>query len=352
MTTTETGSVSEVTSRVGALRKMSDTVGRHDTDSVLIEPLLHSLGWDTTDPSQVSRGYRVSPTAVPADFALMIGGKPRGLIWTRPLGEGPGDDEWQNRCVQTASEQDVDVIALTDGNDWRFINPFDMSIQDFTLGRKRADSILKGLSPIGYDQLQSGEGNPARQPVQRGKAALVQAMTESEEKVVRLLRQADPNLSAADARLSIARMRSELGGGVAMPQDRPKRRSASKSRRSGSRGQGAPGQTRKRHTLQPEELFQMGMLEGNTQLFASYRGQTLKATLRPDGTVKVGGEEFETLSAAGRAAKRAAHEGNPKSTLSTDGWLFWKVKGEGDELVPLASIRDDAESKKGELVNA
>lgn len=56
-------------------------------------------------------------------------------------------------------------------------------------------------------------------------------------------------------------------------------------------------------------------------------GRRHAAELLADGSIRYGGEPFRSLSSAGRAVKIAVSgPDTPESTLSTDGWDFWRAR--------------------------
>ncbi|MFI1126241.1 hypothetical protein ACH4VS_34650 [Streptomyces hygroscopicus] len=51
------------------------------------------------------------------------------------------------------------------------------------------------------------------------------------------------------------------------------------------------------------------------------------AKVSPDGSIEYQGTKYQSLSAAGRAVKKlVAGPDAPESTLSTDGWGFWRAE--------------------------
>ncbi len=96
-----------------------------------------------------------------------------------------------------------------------------------------------------------------------------------------------------------------LGGSIA------KRRSRNKARR----GRG--------------NIALAGFVERSTALRAIYRGKTYRATLRPDGTIRLAGKLYPSPSAAARVVVRR----------QTNGWAFWRYRDHDREWQPLEAIR-------------
>ncbi len=72
----------------------------------------------------------------------------------------------------------------------------------------------------------------------------------------------------------------------------------------------------------------------------------LKATLLPDGTIEFRGQRYVSPSAAGGAAP-AIITGRK---MSTNGWSFWQVEGDGGKPRTLADVRG-AFQKQGNWPN-
>lgn len=72
-----------------------------------------------------------------------------------------------------------------------------------------------------------------------------------------------------------------------------------------------------------------GAIERSIQLRAEYKGNTYRATLRRDGTIRYSGEVFESPTAAARRVSGRAR----------NGWNFWSYRNARREWVPLAHLR-------------
>lgn len=72
-----------------------------------------------------------------------------------------------------------------------------------------------------------------------------------------------------------------------------------------------------------------GLVERRISLRAHSKGRSFKATLRRDGYVSYGGEQFASPSAA--AKKAVGH--------ATNGWRFWQYRVAPGQWVPLSNIR-------------
>ena len=90
------------------------------TRSVLIDPLLRRLGWDTSDPAQVRPEYSIQTphSTTKADYALFAGSdKPAAIVEAKKLGESSLSDaayQAMNYCAAHGYE----YFAVTDGQRW------------------------------------------------------------------------------------------------------------------------------------------------------------------------------------------------------------------------------------------
>lgn len=80
-----------------------------NTKAVLIEPILQALGWDTTDPSQVSREYRVFDGTF-LDYALLIDGQPRLFVEAKAIGEKLNSNQFVSQTVNYANKDRKSVV--------------------------------------------------------------------------------------------------------------------------------------------------------------------------------------------------------------------------------------------------
>ncbi|MCZ0943652.1 MAG: hypothetical protein OXJ53_11390 [Gammaproteobacteria bacterium] len=88
------------------------------TRSVLIDPLLRALGWDTEDPAQVVPEFGVPETNTKAEYALFVGSaEPVMIVEAKKLGERleGGADQAIGYCIRNGYK----YFAVTDGCEWR-----------------------------------------------------------------------------------------------------------------------------------------------------------------------------------------------------------------------------------------
>ena len=73
-----------------------------------------------------------------------------------------------------------------------------------------------------------------------------------------------------------------------------------------------------------------GLVSKRTPLFKTYKGREYRATLNPNGTIKVGNKVFKSPSAAAKAIV---------NRISVNGWRFWFIKDSHGEWVKLADYK-------------
>lgn len=91
------------------------------TRMALIDPLLHALGWDVSDPDVVTPEYKVSYRW--ADYALLRPeGRPAATLEAKKLGEALVPHRMQ--MLNYANASGIDYAGLTDGNHWELYDVF------------------------------------------------------------------------------------------------------------------------------------------------------------------------------------------------------------------------------------
>ena len=91
------------------------------TRMALIDPLMHALGWDISDPGMVTPEYKVSSGW--ADYALLRSdGQPAATVEAKKLGEALAPHQLQ--MLTYANAAGIDYAGLTDGNHWELYNVF------------------------------------------------------------------------------------------------------------------------------------------------------------------------------------------------------------------------------------
>ncbi len=88
--------------------------------SSIIDPFLRSLGWDTSDPSQVIPEF--STEAGRPDYALFTvqGNGPKAFVGAKKLGKAEDLNQHISYCV----EEGVEYFIATDGQKWEIYDTF------------------------------------------------------------------------------------------------------------------------------------------------------------------------------------------------------------------------------------
>ena len=91
------------------------------TRQVLIDPMLHKLGWDVGDPNSVELEYRIGRDW--ADYVLMGSGRPIAVIEAKALGK-PLDEKETMQALNYANSAGIPYMTLTNGDHWRMLEVF------------------------------------------------------------------------------------------------------------------------------------------------------------------------------------------------------------------------------------
>ena len=115
------------------------------TRSVLIDPLLRALGWDTENPAQVIPEYPIpSEPKKQADYALFAGSDvPTIIVEAKSLGVALSEAAIQ--AVQYCTVDGYKYFAVTDGSQWTLYETHRSAALD---KKKIARFDLRSDSPI------------------------------------------------------------------------------------------------------------------------------------------------------------------------------------------------------------
>ena len=138
------------------------------TRMALIDPLLHTLGWDTADPGMVIPEYNVSRQS--ADYALLgHDGKPAATVEAKKLGESLETHKMQMLNYSNASG--VAYAGLTDGNHWELYEVFkrgpleDRQILKVSIADRPSHESALQLLLLWRPNLGSGQPVTASKPI-------------------------------------------------------------------------------------------------------------------------------------------------------------------------------------------
>ena len=130
------------------------------TRMALIDPLMHALGWDVSDPGVVTPEYKVSEGW--ADYALLRpDGRPAATVEAKKLGETLAAHRMQ--MLNYANAAGIDYAGLTDGNHWELYDVFKRSqleekrMLKVSIANDPAHESALKLLPLWRPNLESGQ---------------------------------------------------------------------------------------------------------------------------------------------------------------------------------------------------
>ena len=138
------------------------------TRQVLIDPMLHKLGWDVGDPNSVELEYRIGRDW--ADYVLMGGGRPIAVIEAKALGK-PLDEKETMQALNYANTAGIPYMTLTNGDHWRMLEVFkqapmkDRILMNFQLTRDEPYACALQALGLWRPNLASGKPKEAATPV-------------------------------------------------------------------------------------------------------------------------------------------------------------------------------------------
>ena len=138
------------------------------TRQVLIDPVLHTLGWDVGDPNSVELEYRIGRDW--ADYVLMGSGRPIAVIEAKALGK-PLDEKETMQALNYANSAGIPYMTLTNGDHWRMLEVFkqapmkDRILMNFQLTQDEPYACALQALGLWRPNLASGEPQEAATPV-------------------------------------------------------------------------------------------------------------------------------------------------------------------------------------------
>ena len=144
------------------------------TRQVLIDPMLHELGWDVGDPNFVELEYRIGRDW--ADYVLMGSGRPIAVIEAKALGK-PLDEKETMQALNYANSAGIPYMTLTNGDHWRMLEVFkqapikDRILMNFQLTQDEPYACALQALGLWRPNLASGKPQEAATPVMIEKPA-------------------------------------------------------------------------------------------------------------------------------------------------------------------------------------
>ncbi len=112
----------ETISRIRQKLRECDSLNEATTKTAFIQPIIDALGWDLTDPSEVTLEFKLSAGHNPVDFALLLHGKPVLFIEAKAWGTPLDGAKIAQQITSYAVQAGVQWIVITDGNEYRVYN--------------------------------------------------------------------------------------------------------------------------------------------------------------------------------------------------------------------------------------
>lgn len=144
------------------------------TRQVLIDPMLHKLGWNVGDPNSVELEYRIGRDW--ADYVLMGSGRPIAVIEAKALGK-PLDEKETMQALNYANSAGIPYITLTNGDHWRMLEVFkqapikDRILMNFQLTQDEPYACALQALGLWRPNLASGKPQDVATPVMIEKPA-------------------------------------------------------------------------------------------------------------------------------------------------------------------------------------
>ena len=148
------------------------------TRQVLIDPVLHTLGWDVGDPNSVELEYRIGRDW--ADYVLMGGGRPIAVIEAKALGK-PLDEKETMQALNYANTAGIPYMTLTNGDHWRMLEVFkqapikDRILMNFQLTQDEPYACALQALGLWRPNLASGKPQEVATPVMIEKIELTES---------------------------------------------------------------------------------------------------------------------------------------------------------------------------------
>jgi predicted type IV restriction endonuclease len=318
------------------LKKRGQPIGEANTKANLIEPLLTALGWNTTNIDEVVREFKLSQRYNPVDYALLLDEEPCLFIEAKALKHSLDDVKWVKQTVNYANNAGIEWCVLTNGNDYHIYR----SNAPVSLERKLFKKITitqdvskaeRVLSLLTKENLAKGTLNSqwdiyfARTAL---KTALIDTLKTPPYSLIASIRE-KTNLKPAQIRTYLATAKIDI--------ELPESQSVPSARKT---GEGKKSKKGFGH-ISVQTLIEKGLLHPPCQIFTSYRGKRLEASIERDGIIVFQGQRYRSLSLAGGHARNTII-GPPKDGRKfhqTNGWIFWKTEDEKGKIIEMHEFR-------------
>jgi hypothetical protein len=340
----------------------SKGINEQDTKATLIQPVLRALGWDVEDLEDVQREFKQRKQDKPVDYALSLLRTPCLFVEAKALGENLEDRKWANQIMGYAGVAGVGWVVLTDGNEYRLYNthatvPIEEKLFRTVRIADNLDTAANTLALLSKKRMTGNEIDALWNAffVDRQVKSVMEDMFQGEPDaaLVRLLVKRLPGLTPKVIRSSVQRAELKIDFPLE-PGEALDKSGKTTERTAKAKSVKKPGKVLRKRTKtsdcensldlgvpkveQVALLMKAGYIKAGQVIRAHYHGIDLEATITKDGKVLFEGAVYQTLSAAGAAAKNHVSR---KGYLATDGWMFWEMDDGNGNRVPLKVPRRD-----------
>ena len=351
--------LNQLSEKIEKLRRQS--IGEQNTKSILIEPMLKTLGWDIEDFDEVRREYRPMSADNPVDYVLLSKKSPKLYVEAKGLGEKLSDRKWSNQIMGYAAMAGVEWVILTDGNEYKIFNahaamPIDEKL--FRETRVTGDSQLaidtfQLLTKVNVENRYIDESWKLFVANRKLRRTLERLVGENPEpSFVALLRQLAPDITSEDIRSQLLNVRFQFEEWAPSMHKGPDHSTATNptgpSSAPSESGKADNGGTPWRH-ISLNDLIENRMISVPFSIIREYKGLQLSGQVLGGQKIRVHDLEFESLStAAGFARAYALGTQLSGKYPATNGWDFWRFREEDGRTRALDILRQrlyDANSK-------
>jgi predicted type IV restriction endonuclease len=322
-------------------------IGEENAKATLIEPVLEALGWNIRDWDEVHREYRSNSRDNPVDYALKIMRTPRLFLEAKGLGEDLTDRKWVVQTLNYASGAGVAWCVLTDGDEYRFYNSVDLVDAEEKLFRRvrlsdgNLDETVATLSLLARDNIEGNLLEPlwaAYFVDRRVKQTLLEMVESRDKRLVRLIHK-ELKLQLKQIAESLGRLEVRIDLPPVRPPASPPPPVAEKRIDSTAE---QDQHHRRDLGVSLIDIINAGLLKVPVGLFRKYKGHEMAAMLLAGGDVEFQGKRYPSPSKAAEAARETV----TGRKMSTNGWSFWQVAGDGGKPQTLEQVRDDYLKKR------
>ncbi len=249
----------------------------------IIDPFLRSLGWDTSDPSQVIPEF--STEAGRPDYALFVpkDKKPIAFVGAKKLGKAEDLNQHISYCV----EEGVEYFIATDGQKWEIYDTF----KRVKLSEKKVvewDLLADEPSEIAFRALSIANTNSF---------GLLPTPSLFDQRKVQANEELEPHTPEGPVLPSSVPEESPINRGTY-------RKSLEYTNYSN------------RH-IELVDIIQAGLIEPNTMIYRQYKGKTLRAHITEEGKLKL--EDGTIVNSLSDAARKL-------TSTSINGWVWWYIR--------------------------